>query len=132
MDPIRNLLNSFGSSTSKLSESQKRRATERFNTTANNANELAKSSSLLAGDNEDMDVDKAGEDMTARIERLKEASAWKSVTPEAKNQAKSFLGGLAPSEYLKAWKGYVAARTDQVSKSKSNPAQKQTFLTGGI
>ena len=105
---------------------------KRYNEESVRSYTTAQKSSLLAGDNEMMDIEAAGAELESSINKMSSFGAASSISDDSKAQNKSFLGGLAPSEYLKAWKGYVAARTSQVSQSKSNPAQKQTFLTGGI
>lgn len=48
------------------------------------------------------------------------------------DQYDSLLGAYDPTTFLKAYKGYVSARTSQIDTAKSNPGLKQTFLTGGL
>lgn len=129
MDLGTKLLNNiFGRGSNDLREYTKKR----YNEESVRSYTTSQKSSLLAGDNEVMDVEAAGAELEQSITKMASFGSASSISDETRAQNKSFLGGLAPSEYLKAWKGYVAARTSQVSQSKSNPAQKQTFLTGGI
>lgn len=105
---------------------------KRYNEESVKSYTTAGSASLLAGDNEYMDMEAQSASLESSLNKMSNYGSSSAITAQDKAANKSFLGGLAPSEYLKAWKGYVAARTNQVSQSKSNPAQKQTLLTGGI
>ena len=91
-------------------------------------------SNIAAGELTNVDLDTATADLESRMTSFQQSSYRTGVVlgKEAQNQAKSFLGGLSPSEYLKAWKGYVAQRSDAVNRSKATPGTKQTFLTGGL
>lgn len=129
MDLISKGLNSvFGNKTTNISKYTRKQYTEGSIGAMTTANEAAS----LASNTETMDVDAVTAKLEANLNKITKYGNASSITSDMKASTASFLGGLAPSEYLKAWKGYVAARTSQVASSKSNPAQKQTFLTGGI
>lgn len=85
--------------------------------------------SLLTGADQ-FDVDAVTKEVEENMKKFQETSY--KLDEQGKEQAKSFLGGLSPSEYLTAWKGYVASRASQVEKGAQSPSRRQTFLTGGI
>ena len=136
MDFIAKGLNSiFGSTKSRPRESAKRSLLDRNATRAAAVQETATAASnIAAGDLTNTDLDSATADLETKMQSFQQSSysVGKVVGTEAQNQAKTFLGGLSPSEYLKAWKGYVAQRSDAVNRGKATPASKQTFLTGGL
>lgn len=133
MDLIAKGLNSvFGSKTNKL---DRRALLDKNAAKAAAVQETATAASnIAAGELTNTDLDTATADLESRMLAFQQSSYRTGVVlgKEAQNQAKSFLGGLSPSEYLKAWKGYVAQRSDSVNRSKATPGTKQTFLTGGL